>query len=52
MWKSKLDWDFGVTDGAFNDLAGRHGLVLGSTPAIVPAFRKNPYSQTRYRFAA
>jgi general stress protein 26 len=51
MWKSKLDWDFEVTDGAFRDGAGRHGLVFGVTPAKVLAFGKNPYSQTRYRFA-
>jgi len=52
MWKSKLDWDFEVTDGAFGDPAGRQGLVFGVTPAKVLAFGKNPYSQTRYRFAA
>jgi hypothetical protein len=34
------------------DLAGRHGLVFGITPAKVLAFGKDPYSQTRYRFAA
>jgi hypothetical protein len=51
MWKSKLDWDFVVTDGGFNDLAGRFGLVFGVTPAKVLAFGKNPYTQTRYHFA-
>ena len=50
MWKSKLDWDFTVTDGGFRDPAGRLGLVFGVTPAKVLAFGKNPYSQTRYRF--
>jgi general stress protein 26 len=52
MWKSKLDWDFEVASGAFRDGAGRHGLVFCVTPAKVLAFGKNPYSQTRYRFAA
>jgi hypothetical protein len=52
MWKSKLDRGFEVTDGAFGDLAGRHGLVFGITPAKVLAFGKDPYSQTRYRCAA
>ena len=52
LWKSKLDWDFQVTDGGFRDPADRIGLVFGVTPAKVLAFGKNPYSQTRYRFAA
>ena len=51
MWKSKLDWDFEVTDGGFHDPAGRLGLVFAVTPAKVLAFGKNPYTQTRYRFA-
>ena len=50
MWKSKLDWDFQVTDGGFLDPAGRTGLVFGVKPAKVLAFGKRPYSQTRYRF--
>ena len=50
LWKSRLDWDFAVTDGGFRDPAGRLGLVFGVTPAKVLAFGKNPYSQTRYRF--
>jgi general stress protein 26 len=50
LWKSKLDWDFQVTDGGFRDPAGRLGLVFGLTPAKILAFGKNPYSQTRYRF--
>ncbi len=49
-WKAKLDWDFEVTDGGFNDPAGRLGLVFGVAPAKVLAFGKNPYTQTRYRF--
>lgn len=51
MWKSRLDWDFQVTDGGFRDPAGRTGLVFGVKPAKVLAFGKSPYSQTRYRFA-
>jgi general stress protein 26 len=51
IWKSKLDWDFGVTDGAFRDPAGRHGLVFAITPEKVLAFGKNPFTQSRYRFA-
>jgi general stress protein 26 len=50
-WKSRLDWDFEVTDGGFRDPAGRLGLVFGVAPAKVLAFGKNPYTQTRYRFA-
>ena len=49
LWKSKLDWDFEVTDGGFLDPAGRTGLVFGVNPAKVLAFGKSPYSQTRYR---
>jgi general stress protein 26 len=50
MWKSKLDWEFQVTDGGFRDPADRTGLVCGVRPAKVLAFGKSPYSQTRYRF--
>ena len=52
MWKSKLDWDFEVTGEGFRDPAGRNGLVFGVTPAKILAFGKDPYSQSRYRFAA
>ncbi len=52
VWKSKLDWDFEVTDGGFRDPAGRLGLVFGVAPAKVLAFGKYPYTQTRFRFAA
>ncbi len=52
MWKSKLDWDFEVIEGGFHDPAGRLGLVFAVAPAKVLAFGKNPYTQTRYRFAA
>lgn len=51
IWKSKLDWDFEVTDGVFGDPAGRQGLVFALTPEKVLAFGKSPYTQTRYRFA-
>jgi general stress protein 26 len=50
LWKSKLDWDFGVGEDAFTDPAGRAGLVFGVAPAKVLAFGKGPYTQTRYRF--
>jgi general stress protein 26 len=52
LWKSKLDWDFHVTDGGFRDPADRQGLVFGIAPAKVLAFGKGPYTQTRYRPAA
>ena len=41
LWKSKLDWDFEVTDGGFVDPGGRLGLVFGVAPAKVLAFGKN-----------
>ena len=51
LWKSKLDWDFGVGDGAFRDADGSRALVFGVTPRKVLAFGKGePYSQTRYHF--
>jgi general stress protein 26 len=50
IWKSKLDWDFQVTDGGFRDAGVRDGLVFGVEPAKILAFGKSPYSQTRYRF--
>jgi general stress protein 26 len=53
IWKSKLDWDFDVADGAFRDSEGRRGLVFGVAPTKVLSFGKGePYSQTRYRFTA
>jgi hypothetical protein len=42
LWKSKLDWDFEVTDGGFRDPAGRLGLVFGLTQAKILAFGKTP----------
>jgi general stress protein 26 len=50
IWKSKLDWDFEVGDGAFRDPDGRQGLVFGVTPTKILSFGKAPYSQTRYTF--
>jgi predicted pyridoxine 5'-phosphate oxidase superfamily flavin-nucleotide-binding protein len=52
LWKSKLDWQFEVADGAFRDPDGRRGLVFGVTPTKVLSFGKAPYTQTRYRFTA
>jgi general stress protein 26 len=52
LWKSKLDWDFQVGDGAFRGPDGRHALVFGVAPTKVLSFGKDPYSQTRYRFMA
>ena len=50
MWKDKLDWVFEVGDGVFLDTeAARHAaLVFAVTPSKILAFRKAPYSQTRY----
>jgi general stress protein 26 len=50
LWKSKLDWDFGVREGGFTDAQGRAGLVFAVRPAKVLSFGKAPYSQTRYLF--
>lgn len=51
LWKSKLDWDFTVTEDYFGDPAGRKGLVFGLRPVKVLSFAKGPYAQTRYRFS-
>jgi general stress protein 26 len=51
LWKSKLDWDFVVGEDSFRDPDGRNGLVFGVAPAKVLSFGKEPYAQTRYRFA-
>jgi general stress protein 26 len=50
LWKSQLDWDFQVGDGAFGGDTGNVGLVFGVAPTKVLSFGKDPYSQTRYRF--
>jgi general stress protein 26 len=53
LWKSKLDWNFEVGDGAFRDADGRQALVFGVTPTKFLSFGKgDPFSQTRYTFAA
>jgi hypothetical protein len=50
-WKIELDWDFEVGEHAFEDGAGRDGLVYAIAPTKVLAFGKGePFSQTRYRF--
>ncbi|WP_421119025.1 pyridoxamine 5'-phosphate oxidase family protein [Aquihabitans daechungensis] len=51
LWKTKLDWDFTVSEEAFGDADGRTALVFALEPAKVLAFNKGPYSQTRFRFA-
>ena len=43
---------FEVGEGEFRDADGRHGLVFGVRPEKVLSFGKDPYAQTRYRFAA
>ena len=49
MWKDKLDWTFEVGDGVFLDTEpGHSALVFAVTPSKILAFRKAPYSQTRY----
>jgi general stress protein 26 len=50
MWKDKIDWVFEVGDGVFldPDAAGHSAQVFAVTPSKVLAFRKAPYSQTRY----
>jgi general stress protein 26 len=50
LWKDKIDWAFAIGDGVFLDTeAGQHpALVFALTPSKVLAFRKSPYSQTRY----
>jgi general stress protein 26 len=52
LWKSKLDWDFGVGDGVFldNESDGHGAIVLAIRPRKVLAFGKNPYTQTRFTF--
>jgi general stress protein 26 len=52
IWKSKLDWDYDVTDDGFRDGASPTVLVFGVTPAKILAFGKAPYTQTRYRFTS
>jgi general stress protein 26 len=50
LWQDKIDWTFEVGDGVFLDTeaAGHPALVFAVTPSKILAFRKAPYSQTRY----
>jgi general stress protein 26 len=50
LWKDKIDWTFEVGDGVFLDTQapGHSALVFAVTPRKSLAFRKSPYSQTRY----
>jgi general stress protein 26 len=50
LWKVKIDWAFEVGDGVFLDPRASRGaaVVFALTPAKILAFRKAPYSQTRY----
>lgn len=50
LWKQKIDWVFEVGDGVFLDggADGNAALVFAVAPTKVLAFRKSPYSQTRY----
>ncbi len=54
LWKSRLDWDYRVTDDGFDDGSGkRTGLVFALRPVKVLAFGKGePYSQTRFSWPA
>ncbi|WP_431964849.1 pyridoxamine 5'-phosphate oxidase family protein [Nocardia sp. bgisy134] len=53
LWKERLDWDFGVRDGGFDNGEGTTALVFGVAPDKVLAFGKGEsFSQTRYRFPA
>jgi general stress protein 26 len=50
MWQDKIDWAFEVGDGVFLDTAapGHAAPVYAVIPSKILAFRKAPYSQTRY----
>jgi general stress protein 26 len=52
LWKSKLDWDYTVANGAFHHAHGDDEvLVFGVAPTKVLSFSKGePFAQTRYRF--
>jgi general stress protein 26 len=47
LWKTKLDWDFGVDDQGFTDQQ-RHATVYRVAPEKILAFGKKPFSQTRF----
>jgi general stress protein 26 len=50
LWSDKIDWVFEVGEGVFlnTEAAGQAALVFAVTPSKILAFRKAPYSQTRY----
>jgi general stress protein 26 len=50
MWQDKINWVFEVGDGVFLDTeaAGHAALVFAVAPSKILAFKKAPYSQTRY----
>jgi general stress protein 26 len=49
MWRDKIGWAFEVGDGVFVDPNdGGRAVVFAVTPSKILAFRKAPYSQTRY----
>jgi general stress protein 26 len=50
MWKDKIDWAFEVGDAVFLDADApeRSALVFAVRPSKILAFKKAPYSQTRY----
>lgn len=52
LWQDKLDWPWGVADGAFRHEEGGQALVFGLTPHKVLAFSKgDPFGQTRFLFS-
>jgi general stress protein 26 len=50
LWQDKIGWTFAVGDGVFLDSqAGNHPAeVFAVIPSKILAFRKAPYSQTRF----
>ncbi|MGH3434553.1 MAG: hypothetical protein ACRDQB_17135 [Thermocrispum sp.] len=54
LWEEKLGWPFEVVDGQFRDPGQQdhRAPVFAVTATKVLAFRKAPYSQTRFTFRA
>ena len=50
--KYGTDWRFEVRDGAFRNAGGGSALVFRVAPSTAFGFAKDPYAQTRWRFAA